>query len=450
MGWRLRLVGAGLAAAAVAGGLPMVVDGTAPQSTSNAPLMVGINEAVSVPLRLMIKDRMSDATVDAHHKADAIETARLGARVVRMHSAGHPGLAYDQWLARGRSFDVTDRWLRIVQEQGIDVVMMISPWPGNQTAEHTKAYSLSDPDGYSAFVKAAVERYDGDGVDDMEGLRAGVVAWEVDNEPDLKNTLPPKGQAGFDPVNFCTPTQYADMLVKTAAWIRAADPDAVVLNGGFFRPMTGPGKTYMEAVFRQPGTVDAIDALNLHIYFHDPKDIDRFDAAVEAGRRYAPGKPVWITETSLSIEPGDAAAEVAQAEFMVQLIARALRLDVKAVFWHSLVDPPLSAAARRKGPGMTATSLLRTTESGQLEEKPAAVAFKRMVALLDGAKGPVEVNGTSVRLGDAWLAPDGRWSWQGPEATVERARDGAPQTPTRSGEVWRVSSDAAVIIRPSR
>ena len=36
---------------------------------------------------------------------------------------------------------------------------------------------------YTAFVKATVERYDGDGVDDMPGLQNPIKYWQVGNEP---------------------------------------------------------------------------------------------------------------------------------------------------------------------------------------------------------------------------------------------------------------------------
>jgi len=43
---------------------------------------------------------------------------------------------------------------------------------------------------YSRFVGAVIERYDGDGIDDMPGLRYPILHWEVFNEPAMKN-LPP-------------------------------------------------------------------------------------------------------------------------------------------------------------------------------------------------------------------------------------------------------------------
>ncbi len=39
---------------------------------------------------------------------------------------------------------------------------------------------------YAAFVRALVERYDGDGQDDMPGLKFPIRHWEVGNEPSMQ------------------------------------------------------------------------------------------------------------------------------------------------------------------------------------------------------------------------------------------------------------------------
>ena len=46
-------------------------------------------------------------------------------------------------------------------------------------------WRLNQPEeAYLRFVKAAVERYDGDGVDDMPGLKVPIRYWQFENEPD--------------------------------------------------------------------------------------------------------------------------------------------------------------------------------------------------------------------------------------------------------------------------
>lgn len=71
-----------------------------------------------------------------------------------------------------------------------------------------------DEKAYTKFVKAVVERYDGDGINDMPGLRVPIKYWMVDNEP-------PHGLR-----------DYAEFLKITYQTIKEADPDAKVIIGG--------------------------------------------------------------------------------------------------------------------------------------------------------------------------------------------------------------------------
>ena len=68
-----------------------------------------------------------------------------------------------------------------------------------------------NPNNWSAYldwVKAVVERYDGDGIDDMPGLKIPVKYWEVMNEPDLD---------GSETLDFYigNASDYAELLTKT-------------------------------------------------------------------------------------------------------------------------------------------------------------------------------------------------------------------------------------------
>jgi len=79
-------------------------------------------------------------------------------------------------------------------------------------------YRPKDREAYSAWVRAAVERYDGDGVDDMPGLTTPAKHWQVDNEP-------PRMREG-----------YADLVLITGKAVKEADPEAKVVMGGLQLP----------------------------------------------------------------------------------------------------------------------------------------------------------------------------------------------------------------------
>jgi len=78
---------------------------------------------------------------------------------------------------------------------------------------------------YVAFVHAAVERYDGDGIDDIPGLKNPVKYWQVGNEP-------PGGLAN-----------YAEFLKLTYDAIKESCSDCKVLIGGV--PGLPPASTYL-------------------------------------------------------------------------------------------------------------------------------------------------------------------------------------------------------------
>lgn len=76
------------------------------------------------------------------------------------------------------------------------------------------SYIPKDENAYMGFVKAVVERYDGDGIDDMPGLKNPIRHWQVDNEP-------PRRLKG-----------YSKLLELTYKAAKQADPECKILIGG--------------------------------------------------------------------------------------------------------------------------------------------------------------------------------------------------------------------------
>lgn len=101
--------------------------------------------------------------------------------------------------------------------QGMRIIANITPdVDGERNHGYTEknSYIPKDEKTYSDFVKAVVERYDGDGIDDMPGLKNPIKHWQVDNEP-------PKRLKG-----------YTKLLEITYKAIKEADSDCKVLIGG--------------------------------------------------------------------------------------------------------------------------------------------------------------------------------------------------------------------------
>ncbi len=72
--------------------------------------------------------------------------------------------------------------------QGINILANIAPDHPRSPHGYTlpSSYIPIDEDKYAAFVRATVERYDGDGLDDMLGLTNPIKHWQVGNEPSNK------------------------------------------------------------------------------------------------------------------------------------------------------------------------------------------------------------------------------------------------------------------------
>lgn len=355
---------------------------------------MGINEALAVPARLLVG--MPPDQIDALLLADAQATHDLGATWVRNHTAVYPGAHAQAW---SRDPDAllrrTDRWVHAAQSQDLEVLFMLSPWPGNATATHTQTY-LPDQAAYQAYVSAVVERYDGDGLDDMPGLTRPIRHWEVDNEPDLKHTLKPRG--GELPPDFCLPSEYATLALWTAEAVRAADPDAVVVAGAFYRPMTETGAAYAQAVLSSPGLLDAVDVVSLHVYGDGP-GLERWTRAIDTLRAAAPGKPLWITETN---QPDTASADGAH---VARIHALAWGRGVEKVFWHTLADPPPRA---RKGPGMDHHSLLQAQPQGGFTDKPAATVYRDLARAVADTPYAALQSSDGELVGDTWrITPEG-------------------------------------------
>ncbi len=353
------------------------IDAPTTVSTTQSPpdlprFSLGLNMGLAVPAKR--RGGMDRAAVDAALAEDGALIRGLGASVVRAQTFGFPnvscmGLAQD----RNALADM-DSWVKAL---GTDLVGLanVSPWPAVQTGSFTDHYLPADLAAYERCVRGLVERYDGDGVDDMPGLVVPIRYWEVDNEPDLKNSLVARNtQADYDPTTFCTPMEYASIVLVSSRAIRAADPEARILALGLFRPHAEQGQRYARELLAVEGVPAAFDILSLHTYHDD--DGERLAAGVRAVSAMVPGKPVWVTETSVTTAGG----EELQARRVVALVARAAEAGAEALFWHTLVDPPKRGG--RGGSPFSTNSLLASTERGPPTDKPAAAVYRHLASRL--------------------------------------------------------------------
>lgn len=258
----------------------------------------GINEPLNLPASM--STRKLDPAAERKFLDEAAARAKgLGAAVVRLDTAGYPGLSMwgmqrEQW-----SFERADQSIEALQDQDLDIVVVLGPWPSRGAALYTDAYLPADNEQYVNYVRQVVERYNGDGLKDKRGLRRGVVAWEIDSEPDLNNSVKPEGMKGkLDPSKFETAAEYARLVLTTAGAIRMVDSQATIVLGSMAAPLSGPGRKYLDEVVATPGVLDAVDVLGLQLYT-DAEDTRDLAATLQVAAEVAPGKQVWLTRVGV-------------------------------------------------------------------------------------------------------------------------------------------------------
>jgi hypothetical protein len=258
--------------------------------------------------------------------------AGMGVRVARPHRPG--GHAFARQVVKPRpaapaDWTLPDWVVTRAQEQGISLMVTlfdaIDPSPG---AGHVGLFVAPDQEhAWRAFVTALVERYDGDGVDDMPGLRLPVLGYEIGNE------------------TFCAPSDQPcrERILRlhrmSAEAIRAADDRTLVMAGGAAPVLRVDGErnAAVESLYRYlfgHGLGGVVDVLPFHVMVGVPSP--PLPAYLEVWRELAPAEPLWLSETGVHNphQPRDIAADPALAPLWTERHLReAVDGGVERVLW---------------------------------------------------------------------------------------------------------------------
>ena len=373
--------------------------------------VVGVNEAISVPVSLADKGKFTLERRLAEWGRDLDLLEKLGVRKTRVNSATSPHLSQSALKERAGDFSRSDAYLRLLFSRGVEPIVVIGPWPGNRTALYTDTYIPADLDTYRAYVGSVVERYDGDGEADVLGAGQGVRFWEVDNEPDLHHRVTPAGAPSREEP-FLSPEEYAVVYAETSSAVRAADPTAVLLNGGLFDTGRAQGAAYLQAVEQalQTKGVPSFDALSVHAYFDD-EDGAGFLRAMDAAQTLANGRPVFVTETGVPSDGRNAwADEDWQARMLAFVLGESLARGVEGVYWQGLVGPPAGRERAKGSPGGFASHPLfeASADDALARGRPAARLMARWLERvreipLGEVRRVALSSGRAVALGDAGI-----------------------------------------------
>ena len=214
---------------------------------------------------------------------------------------------------------------------GMNILANITVEPTASGYSVPGSYLPVDSIAYLAFVRAAVERYDGDGVADMSGLQVPIRHWQVDNEPNFI-------RQGSD---------YARLQAMTHAAIKEACPGCQVLIGG----ATGFPQGYAESFLANYAPYLAalggccVDVFDFHWYGTATGDYRLIAPVLDTIRaRLAEtgfgDLPIWVTEMgTYSGDPADFPlvplpyqSEEQQAADLLKRFVYPLSLGVRKVF----------------------------------------------------------------------------------------------------------------------
>ena len=334
---------------------------------------------------------------------EATLARRLGACWVRQHIPWEQGGA-DQPLQSNAIL----RTVGHIRDAGCEVFGISSyslPWASVYDAVNDKRpmrdfFSPPRPEPWDAYIRFAARQ-----------IRGQVPFFEVWNE------------SNFDMFWRSTPDtfdqrmdDYAAMLKRSYAILKAEAPDVQVSNGSIVNSHNGNPHLFLERLIEK-GCSNSFDVLNLHYYrANRPPDEDEPDAPPRMTlERYLQGfrdiqskaglhKPVWMTEIGWpTVDPGGwgSVTEIEQAAFLVRAHVLCFANGVEGVIWFQLQGREFGLISAEHGP------------------RPACAAYTSLVRALRGRTfaGPVPAVGVrAFRFagpeGDvivAWSLTGTRW-----------------------------------------
>ena len=196
------------------------------------------------------------------------------------------------------SWQEADEYVVYAQDHNQTIIATIWPYANweQKTCKRKKARSpfgkrfskyLSKPcsmENYKIFLNNLVDRYDGDGSNDMPGLIKPIIHWEIMNEPEFKMFF--KG----------TKEDFVEIFNFSSKLIKSKQKDAVIVMAGA-AGMFPENKKYWNLVL--PKIKENFDIANIH-HISTPEGncdkefwVDEFAALLKSNNI---NKPIWLTE----------------------------------------------------------------------------------------------------------------------------------------------------------
>ena len=251
---------------------------------------------------------------------------------------------------------------------------------------------------YLEFVKKVVERYDGDGIDDMPGLKNPIKYWQIENEPAVYY------EPRFDWQGF------SHLVEITYKVIKENDPESNVALGGLaggnavnnfndpFYPLflKQLNDFYFPILKSLKDKNIYLDIFDIHYYsgdlrwpqnkwednWEDMKDIYNIIRKNLDENGYK-NTEIWITETATMEKIN---GEKAQAASLVKRYVYPLSFGVKKVFWWNMIEGeyPLEVDKPANHLGLVYDGIGKD-DPGYGVKKLAYYTYKKMIEILEGS-----------------------------------------------------------------
>ena len=213
----------------------------------------------------------------------------------------HPGPFVWSFIEQDKGnfvWDETDKHMKYSQERNQKILATI--WPYAEWDQKTcnkkkkgrppfkgfpkrmnKPCSMPD---YLNFLSLLVDRYDGDGNNDMPGLTTKITHWEIMNEPEFKMFF--KG----------TEDEFVEIFIASSKLIREKQKDSVIVMAGAAAMYPENKKFWSSAL---PKIKDYFDIANIHHISGPDGQCDKDFWVGEFSELLASkkiDKPIWVTE----------------------------------------------------------------------------------------------------------------------------------------------------------
>ena len=205
---------------------------------------------------------------------------------------------------KGKFFwEDVDKYVLYAQEHNQTILATI--WPhtnwDQKSCKRKKARSpfgkrftkyLSKPcsmENYKTFLLALVDRYDGDGQNDMPGLTKPIIHWEIMNEPEFRMFF--KG----------TEDEFVEIFNFSSKLIKSKQKDAVIIMAGAAGMFPESKKFWKSAL---PKIKNHFDIANMHHITPPDGKCDKdfwVSEFSELLQTLNIDKPIWVTEAMTGV-----------------------------------------------------------------------------------------------------------------------------------------------------